>query len=273
MPNLVPEKQRDIVFSLDANLIAGAISALVKKTPGFSIEANTGAQLKAATPGFAISADITSGAVWRLSRSSPGFTMEASATVEDVMSGSLKAPGFRSVYGILEGDAPLFSILASLSVEAPAFSADNYAAYAMNLKNDGMTDYSNFPFEFMARFEGEYYGFNANGAYLLEGVTDAGTNIDCRFALPPLDFGTSKHKRLNTVYVGCDSAGKVKVAATVDEDNTVSVMTKYVGRNRRATIPKGLSGRFWSVQVENVNGNSLKVDEMELLPTVLRRKV
>ena len=273
MPNLYPAKRRDIVFGLTASLLTGSISAVVVKTPGFSVTAQTGSQLAAKAPGFSGSATMVTGVVMRLDRPTPGFSLDAQLTVEDFSTASLVAPGFRSVYGVLDASTPAFTIRATLIPTPVAFDTANYATYAMNLANDGVTDYSNYPFEFIQRFEGKYYGFNANGAYLLEGVDDDGTAIDCGVELPPLDFGSSRLKRLPYVYVGCDSPGKLKVTATVDEETAISVTTGHNGRNRRAKIPKGLVGRFWSPAIHNLNGNALKVDSIELLPSVLRRKV
>lgn len=272
MPNLYPGKKRDIVFRIEASGHIGIIGSLVAKAPGFSIEAYGGAQANWKVPSFSMASTSTVGIVGRADWKVPGFTLITETSLEIVASASWTVPGFSSRYGVIEGNVPSFTMTAELN-EFFAFDPSLLNTYSVNLQNGGMTDYSNYPFEFMVRFQGKHYGFNEDGTYLLEGDNDNGTNIDSDFELPDLDFGLRQRKRLPYVYVGADTDKPLTVEATVDENTKISVHTKHSGRNRRAKLPRGLDGVHWSVRVSSQQGSAIKVEEMQLLPMILKRKV
>ena len=174
--------------------------------------------------------------------------------------------------------SPSNVILASLSKPVVAMTLTaavtrTLQAYGINIRNNAMTDYSNYPFEFVVRFQGKNYGFNSSGAYLLEGGDDNGTNIDAYLEVPENNFGIHNEKRVNSVYVGSNTPGKLVVTAIADNDKTANVATAFTGRNRRAKMPKGLKGVYWGFRVSNTNGNRMDVDSLQILPEITGRKV
>lgn len=260
-----------ITFS--GNMYSGAILTMVRPLPAITGYGQFGSQMTATLPRLEGESTVSAGNVLRLDAQLPQMTLVTEITQDGLISLNATLPVLEPTYGVLKAVLPSITFQGAI-IDTPAeFDVGNYSAYAMNLVNDGMTSYANFGFDFIVRFEGEYLGINPDGVRLLEGDDDDGTDISAHIALPPDDFGTSQHKRMNNLYIGAESDGPLMVTATVDEGRNVKVKTAHTGRNRRAKIPKGLSGRFWGFKIENQRGQRFKIDSIESLPDVLRRKV
>lgn len=146
---------------------------------------------------------------------------------------------------------------------------NNLYAYAMNIKTAEMSVYTNYAFQYVMRIGTNYYGVKSDGLYLLEGASDNGTAIDSRFRTAETDFGSSYVKRMPYVYMDSDTATKIKPLA--DGEGTQSYDSAFAGR--RTHLSRGLSGRFWAVEVSNKSGVPMKVGSLELFAENLSRKV
>jgi len=254
-------------------LYSGAILTMVRPLPAITGYGQFGSQMIATLPRLQGDASVTAGNVLRLQASLPAMTLESEVSQDGTIRLDAVLPSIEPLYGVLESSLPSLTFVGEIVATPAPFNVDNYEAYALNLSNDGMTRYTNYGFDFIVRFNGEYFGINPEGLYPLEGDDDNGENIKANITLPPDDYGTSRNKRLNNVYIGADSDSQLLVTATVDESRSATVQTAHAGRNRRAKIPKGLKGRYWGLKIENRNGKRFKIDSVESLPDVLRRKV
>jgi len=159
--------------------------------------------------------------------------------------------------------------------QAQAFSGgsvvaqNNLVAYSMNIKTAETTTYSNFAFKFIIRLGHEYYGVKADGLYQLGGLTDDGTNIDARFKTAETDFGSTQLKRVPFVYL--DSDTDTTISSIADGVANTAIASAHNGR--RTHLARGPKGRFWQMEVSNVNGSELKVGALEMMADVLSRKV
>lgn len=159
--------------------------------------------------------------------------------------------------------------------QAQAFSGgsvvaqNNLVAYSMNIKTAETTTYNNFAFKFIIRLGHEYYGVKADGLYQLGGLTDDGTNIDARFKTAETDFGSTQLKRVPFVYL--DSDTDTTISSIADGVANTAIASAFNGR--RTHLARGPKGRFWQMEIANVNGSELKVGALEMMADVLSRKV
>ena len=243
-------------------------SADVASDSAFAIDGRGGATAAVIAPTFAAVGGATLGTVATLSGEIV-FALDATGSQGIVGNAELIVPAFVSVYAFLAGTAPKFAIHASGS---PVITAV-YKAYSVNMKTGALTEYTNFPFTHVLRYQGKQYALTATQIRLLEGATDAGTAIDSVIEIAPSDFDTSHLKRLPYVYIGVKGTEALAVTATADERTTIASSTATIGRTRRAKIARGIKGRFWSVTVENKAGEDFSIDSIELLPMQIGRKV
>tara|TARA_R110002110_G_scaffold415835_1_gene657231 strand:+ start:46848 stop:47651 length:804 start_codon:yes stop_codon:yes gene_type:complete len=262
----------NIRFGLEASASVGAVGHFAASF-GAQIQAYGGGQASlVANRPFSVSGTMAVGAVGSaiLTLGPSAFGFSATGSQEANGRAYLTAPAFRSLFGVYRGTTPLF-VLRGLGEIVAELS---YRAYAVNIANSALTEYDNFPFNHLARFEGKTIVFADDGAYLLGGDSDNGDDIDAVAELPPGDMGTSLLKRMPFMYIGVMKGGAgLRVSAIGDEVATVASMTTTNGRNRRAKVSRGMKARFWAARIENKNGEDFAVDSVEYLPMVLRRKV
>ncbi|MAC32202.1 MAG: hypothetical protein CME38_01190 [Haliea sp.] len=238
-----------------------------------SLAAHGGGRAAGSLPLFALQGQARTGAVGRLSADlGQLFALSAAGVVGSVGRAELTLPGFSSVFTRLRGTLPLFSLRASGHViEIPG--EDGQLAYVVNVANGATSEYHNFPFINVARFRGETLLFGPGGVFRTGGDSDDGEAIVAVAELSPSDFDTSLLKRMPYAYIGLQAEEGVRVTAVADEKEIVAALTSTTGRNRRAKLARGVKGRFWSLKIENTNGEHFAVDSVEYLPMLLRRKV
>jgi len=197
-------------------------------------------------------------------------TGSSSYTLDQMLSvnGTIQRPV--ALYGLISGSIPRVTGVAEFTPQEVV----DAIAYALNLRSGGLMPYATgYDFDFIVRFQGKSYGLNATGCYLLEGSDDNGTKIAAYLELPTNDFGSSNEKRLDSVYVGSRTGGYFDVTATADEGSSMTVRTQDSGRNNRAKMAKGLKGVNWGIKVANVAGNSMDIDNIQILPAISKRNI
>jgi hypothetical protein len=266
----MPSPVINIRFDLTATGSVGAIGTMSGSFRA-SIEAYAGGQARFSVSPFSVTGSGIIGGVGvaRLELNARLFTLSATGSQGDYSRAELIAPGFRSLFGVYRGTMPLFS-LRSTGVE---LVIANYQTYGVNIKNAALTQYTNFPFNHVVRFNGEVIAFTDSGAHLLGADNDNGTEINSVAELPPTDFNTSKMKRMPYIYVGVKTAAAMNVSVIADETEVIASQTKFIGRTRRAKFARGVKSRYWAAKLQNTNGEDFAVDSVEYLPMILERKV
>lgn len=259
LPALTAEIVLSPVLSI---LIEGTLPALTGELLGGG---GIDARLPALTADLAFSVETLLSAAGQL----PALKGEVEFSTPDTLKINVTLPAL-----IADG----FDIDASLpSLQGEAvFTADQVlqlVAYAMNIATQGVTQYSNYPFQHITRFKGKSYGFDDTGGYLLEGDDDAGADIDAYIDIPETNFGTSQKKNVPYVYISARSATKFAVTVTTDGGRTSTADTRTVGRNKRAKLPRGLQGTHWAHRISNISGGQMDIDTVEVLPEIKGRKV
>lgn len=147
-----------------------------------------------------------------------------------------------------------------------------------NIKLGGARDKAttfrnNFVFNSFAAFNGLYLAANEDGLFTLGGDSDNGEPISASLRTHETSFRTQAEKRLRKIYV----------SVKADDDVIVRV---YHGRNDyreylieqpdssdlvEIVVPVDRDGRgvWWSIEILNVNGGYLEVEEIKAVPIVL----
>jgi hypothetical protein len=183
-------------------------------------------------------------------------------------------------------DAPSLSLTALLGTsETVAFIARlpldgvDYEAWVLNADTSGMTQYTNFPMNSLVPYQNRTYGLTETGLYLLEGEDDAGTAIDAHARLGFMDFGTPHLKRMPRAYlhVKSDNALYLKVISERDGDRKeiwYSLGTREFDglATRRVKLGRGIAARHYALEVANVDGGTLDLRDIKVLPVTLQRR-
>jgi hypothetical protein len=151
----------------------------------------------------------------------------------------------------------------------------------IHLRTLAASQYSGWDFTSMVEFNGQVVAFGPAGVCELGGETDQGTQIDALVDLPTTDFGLFEDKRLESVRLGGQSFGSLKLTFTADETAsreqsvTLGAVRLNEAEHTRTAIlrrVRGAVGASWRVRVENVIGGDFSLDGLQLLVAVLKRR-
>lgn len=154
---------------------------------------------------------------------------------------------------------------------------DVLPAIVMQIETGALTEYTNFPFNSLAAFNGAYLGASAEGLFVLGGDTDNAALINAVARVGITDFGTSFLKRIDRCYVGYRTNGNLIVRVFTDEINVRDYLITAYGKGglhgNHTRIGKGLAARYWQFEIRNQNGTQFQLNAIELKPTHLRRRI
>jgi len=135
------------------------------------------------------------------------------------------------------------------------------------LTEKAATQYTNHNFNSYCRFGDYYLAASAAGLYKIGGDSDNGTAISASFAPVLTDFGDSHPKRLWYLYFGLEAELDLQVTVTTDEGCSATKIlspTKTTQSRRRIKVLSNLSGRYWTVKVENLLGGDFSIDTIDV---------
>lgn len=161
-----------------------------------------------------------------------------------------------------------------------------YEAYSINLE---MADkagivyaasrYTNFPFEQILRWKGDYYGIAADGVYLLGGTTDHATPdpMPIPYAWKTLstdDDSPQKKTVVSAVFggrMGAQSAVQLFAGDDEPREYEYKVQREAVARNYRQKFGRGIKARYFAVGSSGEEEIELSTLDLEIQE--LTRKV
>lgn len=175
---------------------------------------------------------------------------------------------------------------AHISIEATAevlsdvwFKDPGRVAWVLNTESTAASWYDNFDFESIAQPPGKVLAVGPDGLYELAGSTDSGEQIDAEVESGFTDFGLAETKRVDSMYFGYTSEGRISVTAeTYDSGHapvTYFLEQRAAGapRNSRVTPGKGLWGRYWRMTIRNVDGADFEVHDAAVDIAVSSRRI
>lgn len=152
-------------------------------------------------------------------------------------------------------------------------------AWLMNTETTAASWYDNFDFESITQPPGKVLAVGPDGLYELGGSTDSGEQIDAEVVSGFADFGAAQTKRVDNLYFGYTSEGRISVTTETYESG-YPPSTYYLEqrdasapRNSRVTPGKGLWGRYWRMTIRNVDGADFEVHDATVDIAVSSRRV
>ena len=152
-------------------------------------------------------------------------------------------------------------------------------AWLMNTETTAASWYDNFDFESIAQPPGKVLAVGPDGLYELVGATDSGEQIDAEVVSGFADFGAAQTKRVDNLYFGYTSEGRISVTTETYESGHPP-STYYLEqrdasapRNSRVVPGKGLWGRYWRMTIRNVDGADFEIHDATVDITVSTRRV
>lgn len=195
----------------------------------------------------------------------PEMTLRLSIPVTDKATLTSSSTA-RGIFRDLLADGVAFELLFTAGGET-------YRGWVMNTENFGVTEYQDYPFNSLTKFNGVYLGANSNGVYSLTGGDDAGDPITASIKTGVNPFPAKTN--IPEVFLSFRSDGGMLIKTITDEkiERWYSVTgTENISR-KRAKMANGVKSSFWQFELTNVDGASLEFESLEIVPVVLSRKI
>ena len=179
--------------------------------------------------------------------------------------------------------AQLLSTLLDRGVFTAALrlAGETIYGYVCNAETKAFTSYANYPFNSFAKIGRDYYGVADDGLYLLDGDDDNGEPIEASVRTALTTLGTSKMKRVPSVYLGMSAGGQMVLKAITTSHDGSKREDWYILEERpaaavretRVKIGRGLKSVYWGFELVNVDGVDFTLDAMQLFPMILERRL
>lgn len=148
-----------------------------------------------------------------------------------------------------------------------------FYGWVLNQASNAASRYEGFDFNSLTEAGGRYLAASGAGIHELGGDDDAGVAIASYLLTGDLDFGSEMQKRLTDLYVGGNASGALKVVVSADGIPASYTLPAGTGmQNRKAQLGRGAKGRYWRVELQNIEGSAFEPDEIAMLPEILKRR-
>ena len=169
--------------------------------------------------------------------------------------------GLRSVEGVLSLSVPLLTVaFAMLSSTSPTM--------VMNLRNKALTIYENYDFNSLCRFNDRHFGATSTGIYDLDlGDTDNGTLIEWNFKTGYLDLEQKFKKKLRQAWFSYKSNGDLIVTVVLPVGTEYEYPLDGIYQTEtglRVKFGKGIRTKYFALDVKNVDGSTIDLDELKI---------
>lgn len=158
-------------------------------------------------------------------------------------------------------------------------SSSGFTTWVVHPEIPAATTYNNFTFNSFATIGSRVFAANASGLYELTGDTDAGANIEAAVRTGLMELGATLLKQVTRAYLGYTSDGRL-VLKTITTDGGEKTERWYeleetagAPREARVKFGKGVKARYWQFEVRNADGANFHIDQLQLLPLALSRRV
>jgi len=146
-----------------------------------------------------------------------------------------------------------------------------------NLKINASTQYTNFNYNSMCRFNGITLGAGDDGLFkACCGDDDSGTAIDAYFMPAMTNLGTLHPKRVWYLYLGYQCTGDLQIEITGDEETTsnpyvVSTTPAKGQQYKRIAISRMQLWTYGQFKISNILGSDFSVDSIQIIHKAIRR--
>ena len=248
------------------------IGVFVQDLPSLGITASGYASVianaLATLPCLSISAEGSSTIIGTLSRTLPGLGLSATGLLGSIGTLSVSLPSLKisaTSYSSVIGTAniTLPSLILSTSV-----TQLEYLSMVMNLRNQALTEFTNYEFNSMCHYKGLNLGATKTGINLLDtGDTDNDTAIDWNFRTGLLDLHMKTKKKLRQAWLSCKINGDLTVTvieASGDEYEYDAESYEITEDGVRVKFGRGLKSRYLALDVKNDEEATIVLDSIRL---------
>jgi len=178
----------------------------------------------------------------------------------------------------------MLDLIITESLEAIAgftLGADGtYLGVVMNTKNRAITEYEDFDFNSLGKYNKQYYGCKPDGIYLLNGADDAGTAIAAMAKSGLRRMSKDKYTRMDRAYIGLRNSGSL-VLKTIVRDRDGKKRERWYETNNtsdtirdiRIKLAKGVKAHYWQWELVNEAGSDFELDTLELREIKMTRRI
>ena len=151
--------------------------------------------------------------------------------------------------------------------------------WVANWETGAASRYENYDFNSFATLDGRPFGMRSNGLYLLEGDDDAGAPIRASFSLGERSLGVNGLKRLEQVYAGVSSTGRMYLKvlyqneAGPQEFIYAARRSDEYHRMQRFDVGRGIKAHYLTFEIYNSDGCDFDLDTVEFMVANMSRRV
>jgi hypothetical protein len=171
-----------------------------------------------------------------------------------------------------------------LTVQTRAYNGSAPECVVMNTKNFAVTEYVNYGFNSMARFNGAELIADQNGIYEADASDTDNAGVDDYSIKAHIKTGrvdvykNTKHV-LRNAWLNYQTDGSVQVVSRADKKATRYYTLTYNSaldgiNERRVKFERGIKNRFFDFKIQNIIGSQLEIDKLTIMlePIVSKRR-
>jgi hypothetical protein len=145
--------------------------------------------------------------------------------------------------------------------------------WAINTRTGAVTEYTNYDFNSFAKMGNKYLAASSDGLYELLGDDDDGTDIISKMKTGFAQFAGSHLCHFKAIYLGVRNGGSYYLRIeTAEGTNTTYELVAEDMKTTRVQVGKGLRARYFSFELENVDGQDFDLESIEFVPMVVQRR-
>ncbi len=192
-----------------------------------------------------MSSAATLGIVGNLSKSVAAVIIDASAYWQSENSATLSIPALR-VYA--NAQSAIWEII------------------SLNVKNLGLTNYSNYDYNSMSLFDGNVFGAKSDGIYLLSGDDDDGEDIPWSLKTGKIDIENQLSQKARHVWLSRRSSGDLLLIVDDGEQEYEYPVTAYNESDDavRVKLGKGIRSKYIQLELKNITNETLRLDSLKI---------
>lgn len=153
------------------------------------------------------------------------------------------------------------------------FSSPTFTAWAMNLRNAAVSQYSGFNYNSFAKMGDRYLGASDQGLFWLDGDTDATRPVNSRITTGILQPNGNKLAGVQSAYLGMRGNGQFVVTVTDEAGGFYNYTLNATDmETSRVVFGRGLRTRYFTFSLES-QGQDFDLDNVEFITTDLSRKL
>ncbi|MCP3966628.1 MAG: hypothetical protein GY718_09805 [Lentisphaerae bacterium] len=168
----------------------------------------------------------------------------------------------------------------TLSIRAYRGSVPN--CVVLNTRNFAVSEYLNYGFNSMVRFNGANLIADQNGIYAQDSssIDNSAYKIKAAFKSGVIGTTVDKAQRLRNAWLNYETDGDVKLTTVADETIRRIYNLPFLNiqdipgiQERRIKFERGITDEYFDFKVENVNGSDMEIDKLTImLEPIISRK-